>query len=134
MENERNRNAWRLREDILRISGADPRKCMRCGKCTGSCPAYDEMEFHPHEIVSMVERGVIAPLLASETLGRCLSCMACTERCPRGVAPARLVEAIRSVRLRERGVNDLSPDDIPAKIDEEMPQQALVSAMRKFRK
>ena len=33
------------KEEILRISGVNPRKCMRCGKCSGTCPAYGEMEY-----------------------------------------------------------------------------------------
>ena len=32
------------REQILRISGTDVRKCMKCGKCSGRCPAYHEMD------------------------------------------------------------------------------------------
>ena len=50
------------KETILRISGVDPRKCMRCGKCSGTCPSYDEMEYHPHQFVYMVEKGEIEPL------------------------------------------------------------------------
>ena len=41
-------------DTIKRISGVNPRKCMKCGKCTASCPAYDEMEYHPHQFVDMV--------------------------------------------------------------------------------
>ena len=36
-----------FKEQILRISGADVKKCMRCGKCSAACPSYDEMEYHP---------------------------------------------------------------------------------------
>ena len=54
-----------LREEILRISGVNTAKCMKCGKCSATCPAYDEMEYHPHQFVSMVENGDIQPLLES---------------------------------------------------------------------
>ena len=30
-------------------SGVNVRKCMRCGKCSATCPSYDEMEYHPHQ-------------------------------------------------------------------------------------
>ena len=46
-------------ETVRRISGVNPRKCMKCGKCTASCPAYDQMEYHPHQFVDMVETGRI---------------------------------------------------------------------------
>ena len=32
-----------LKEQVIRMSGVDPLKCMRCGKCSGTCPSYDEM-------------------------------------------------------------------------------------------
>ncbi len=123
-----------LREEIIRMSGVDPSKCMRCGKCTASCPAYDEMEYHPHQFVSMVESGDIEPLLDSESLYKCLSCFACIDRCPRGVEPAKLVEAVRLTAVRQQGANRMTPDDVPAMIDEDTPQQLLVSAFRKYTK
>ena len=123
-----------LREEIIRRSGVNPLKCMRCGKCSGTCPAYDEMEYHPHEFVYMVETGDIEPLMNSKSLYKCLSCFACIDKCPRGVAPAKLVEAVRLEVIRKQGANHLKPDDIPAMVDEELPQQLLVSAFRKYSK
>ena len=124
----------RLQEQILRTSGLNPRKCMKCGKCSGTCPSYDEMEYHPHQFVSMVESGNIAPLMESESLYRCLSCFACIDRCPRNVQPAKLVEAVRLMVIRQKGKNHLKPDQIPALLDDEMPQQLLMSVLRKHSK
>ncbi len=122
----------RLKEQLIRISGVNPRKCMKCGKCSASCPSYDEMEYHPHQFVSMVESGNIDPLMNSESLYKCLTCFACVDRCPRNVEPAKLVEAVRLMVIRQQGRNRLTPDDIPALIDDELPQQAIVSALRKY--
>ena len=66
-----------MMEQITRIAGVNPRKCMRCGKCSGACPAYDEMEYHPHQFVSMVENGRIDELMRSKGIYTCLSCFAC---------------------------------------------------------
>ncbi len=121
-----------LREEIIRVSGINPRKCMKCGKCSGTCPAYNEMAYHPHQFVSMVESGDIEPLLKSESLYKCLSCFACVDRCPRGVEPAKMVEAVRLAVLRQKGGNRMSANDIPALVDEDLPQQAIVSALRKY--
>ena len=123
-----------LKEQVLRMSGVNPLKCMRCGKCSGTCPSYNEMEYHPHEFVYMVEKGEISKLMASDSIYKCLSCMACVERCPRGVEPGKLVEAIRLLAVRRQGANHLKPDDIPALLDEDMPQQAIVTAFRKYTK
>lgn len=122
------------RKQILRMSGVDPKKCMKCGKCSASCPSYDEMEYHPHQFVYMVDKGDIGPLLESESLYKCLSCFACIERCPRGVEPAKLVEAVRLLATRKQGANHMTADDVPAKLNEDIPQQAIVSAFRKYTK
>ena len=123
-----------LREEILRMSGVNTGKCMKCGKCSATCPAYAEMEYHPHQFVGMVETGDIAPLLVSESLYKCLSCFACVDRCPRGVEPAKVVEAVRLVAIRQQGNNRMTANDVPAKIDADTPQQLLVSAFRKYTK
>ena len=123
-----------LREEIIRMSGVNTSKCMKCGKCSATCPAYDEMEYHPHQFVGMVETGDIEPLLKSESLYKCLSCFACVDRCPRGVEPAKLIEAIRLEVIRKQGANHLKADDVPNMLDEELPQQAIVSAFRKYSK
>ena len=123
-----------MREEIIARTGSDPYKCMKCGKCSATCPAYDEMEYHPHQFVGMVENGDIEPLLSSESLYKCLSCFACIDRCPRGVQPAKLVEAVRLSVVKQQGKNHLTANDIPALLDDETPQQLLVSAFRKYSK
>ena len=123
-----------VRENILRISGSNVKKCMKCGKCSGTCPAYDEMEYHPHQFVGMVECGDIEPLLNSDSLYKCLSCFACIDRCPRGVEPAKVVEAVRLIATRKQGANRMTANDVPKMVDEDTPQQLLVSAFRKYTK
>ena len=131
-----NNKTLREKEQILRISGVNPLRCMRCGKCSATCPSYEEMEYHPHQFVYMVEKGDIEPLLNSESLYKCLSCFACVERCPRGVEPAKLVEAIRLIKIRQKDANRMTADDVPpaAEADADLPQQAVVSAFRKYTK
>ena len=123
-----------LKEQVLRSSGVNVLKCMRCGKCSGTCPSYDEMEYHPHQFVAMVEEGRIEELMNSRSIYRCLSCMACIERCPRQVEPAKLIEAVRLAVTRQQGGSHLIPDQVPERLDPDMPQQAIVSAYRKYTK
>ena len=123
-----------LKERVLIMSGVDVRKCMACGKCSGACPSYNEMEYHPHQFVSMVKKGNIEPLMKSESVYKCLTCYACIERCPRGVEPAKLIEAIRLLAVRPQGSNHIKADDIPSLLDPELPQQAIVTAFRKYSK
>ena len=123
-----------MKDQVFRMSGVDTRKCMKCGKCSASCPSFNEMQYRPHQFVDMVNKGRIEELMASPSIYKCLSCFACVERCPRGVEPAVVVEAIRNLAERKQGGTYFSPDEVPALIDGTVPQQALVSAFRKYRK
>ena len=121
-------------ELIREISGVNPLKCMKCGKCSASCPSYNEMDIKPHQFVSYVINEDIEALTASKSLYKCLSCFACVERCPRGVKPGKLIDAARQVVVRQRGQEYLSADEIPELLDDETPQQLLMSAFRKYRR
>ncbi|MBP5307642.1 MAG: 4Fe-4S dicluster domain-containing protein [Clostridia bacterium] len=121
-------------ENIKRISGVDTKKCLRCGKCTASCPNYEDMEYHPHQFVYFIENGYLDRLLKSDAAFRCMTCFACVERCPRDVKPAKLIEAVRLTLVRQKDSNRLKPYDIIENLNADLPQQAIVSAMRKYTK
>ena len=121
-------------EEIREISGVDPYKCMKCGKCSASCPSFNEMDIKPHQFVSYVLRDDIESLVQSKSLWKCLSSLACVERCPRDAKPGKLIDAARQIVEREKGGNYLSPDEIPSLLDPELPQQLLVSAFRRYRR
>ncbi|MBO5196843.1 MAG: 4Fe-4S dicluster domain-containing protein [Clostridia bacterium] len=107
---------------------------MKCGKCSASCPSFNEMDIKPHQFVSYVLNDDLEALVNSKSLWKCLSCFACIERCPRDVKPGKLVDAARQLVVRERGGDFLSADEIPEKLDPELPQQLLVSAFRRYRR
>ena len=119
---------------VREISGINPLKCMKCGKCSATCPAFDEMDIKPHQFVSYIANENIEALAASKSLWKCLSCFACVERCPRDVKPGKLIDAARQVVVRQRGGNYLLADEIGALLDDELPQQLLVSAYRRYKR
>ena len=121
-------------ELVREISGVNPLKCMKCGKCSATCPAFDEMDIKPHQFVSYVANENIEALVNSKSLWKCLSCFACVERCPRDVQPGRLIDAARQLVVRTKGQTGLSPEEIPELLDSEVPQQLLVSAFRRYRR
>lgn len=121
-------------EQLKQISGVNPLKCMKCGKCSASCPSFDEMDIKPHQFVSYVIHDDVQALAASKSAWKCLSCFACIERCPRNVQPGKIIDAARQICIRQRGQTGLSPNEIPQLLDEEMPQQLLMSAFRKYRR
>ncbi|MEE1350713.1 MAG: 4Fe-4S dicluster domain-containing protein [Clostridia bacterium] len=122
------------KEMIEKISGVNPYKCMKCGKCSATCPAFNEMDIKPHQFVSYVLNEDIDALVKSKSLWKCLSCFACVERCPRDVKPGKLIDAARQVVIRQKDADYLKPDEVPELLDEDLPQQLLVSAFRRYRR
>ena len=118
-------------DKIKEISGSNPLKCMKCGKCSASCPSFNEMDIKPHQFVSYVQNEDIQSLVESKSLWKCLSCFACIERCPRNVQPGKLIDAARQIVVRQKGQDYLKADEIPELIDPETPQQLLGSAFRR---
>ena len=129
MKTEKNRA-----EMIKEISGVNPLKCMKCGKCSASCPSYNEMDIKPHQFVSYVINEDIESLVQSKSLWKCLSCFACVQRCPMDVKPGKLIDAARQIVERQKGGDYLTADEIPELLDPEIPQQLLVSAFRRYRR
>ena len=121
-------------EQIKQISGVNPLKCMKCGKCSASCPSFNEMDIKPHQFVSYVIHDDVEALANSASAWKCLSCFACIERCPRNVQPGKIIDVARQILVRQRGQEGLSPNEIPTLLDDEAPQQLLMSAFRKYRR
>lgn len=92
------------------------------------------MDIKPHQFVSYVINEEIESLVNSKSLWKCLSCMACVQRCPRDVKPGKLIDAARQLVVRQRGGDYLKPDEIPELLDEDVPQQLLVSAFRRYKR
>ena len=61
-------SAKKQAELVREISGVNPLKCMKCGKCSATCPAFDEMDIKPHQFVSYVANENIEALAESKSL------------------------------------------------------------------
>ena len=119
-------------ERIKEISGVNPYKCMKCGKCSATCPSFNFMDIKPHQFVTYVLNDDVEALANSKSLWKCLSCFACVERCPRDVKPGKLIDAARQTVIRQKDADYLKPDAVPELLDEDVPQQLLVSAFRRY--
>lgn len=115
---------------ITELSGETVTLCDQCGTCSGSCPMVAEMDLTPSELMRMVQLGQ-REALDSKTMWLCASCFACTVRCPRGLDLSKVAEALRQVTLR-KAIDRIDIRAIPAEELLELPQIALVGAMRKL--
>lgn len=118
----------------LDISGVKAKNCIQCGKCSAACPVAKHMDILPHRLVWDLSQGKITRLQQSNTPWKCLSCFSCSARCPKSIDPAALIEAVRLSIIRKQGENKIKADDIPALLDDNLPQQAMVSIFRKYAK
>jgi len=116
---------------IAALSGETITLCDQCGTCSGSCPMVAEMDVTPSQMMRLVQLGQSSEALDSKTMWLCASCFACTVRCPRGLDVSKVAEALRQVTLR-KAIDRIDVRAIPADELAELPQIALVSALRKL--
>lgn len=80
--------------------------CMQCGTCSGGCTNIDRMDMSPRTLILMIQRGEWEKVLKSNALWMCSTCYICTSRCPRGVRPADVIEAVKAIAMRQGIEND----------------------------
>ncbi|OGB93715.1 MAG: heterodisulfide reductase [candidate division NC10 bacterium RBG_16_65_8] len=117
--------------EIQAISGQDVRACYQCGKCTAGCPLASAMDLMPNQILRLLQLGEHEEVLKSRTIWQCASCLTCAARCPKEVDPARVMDALRTILMRQ-GVVHVEISNVPAQVLAEAPQQALIGGFRKF--
>lgn len=120
-------------EMLSQLAATNVALCIQCGRCSANCPVGWKMDVLPHRMVYELLTGNAETLLNANSPWKCLSCFSCAERCPKGVSPAAIMEAVRLTAIRSQGGNKLNPTELE-KYDDKLPQQALVAAFRKYNK
>ncbi|MBM3146878.1 MAG: 4Fe-4S dicluster domain-containing protein [Actinobacteria bacterium] len=90
-----------LRDEVLRIAGADAARCYQCGKCSAGCPMAAEMSPQPHDLMRLVARDQRTAALDNAAIWLCVTCETCTARCPNGCDPAGVIDSLRELSLKE---------------------------------
>lgn len=119
-----------LVDKIAELSGQDLYACYQCGKCSGDCPSVTQMEILPNQVIRLLQIGLPEVALQYNTIWICASCYTCTVRCPRGIDPSRIMEALRQVNLR-RNIDYTKIKEIKEEEIFILPQIALVANFRK---
>lgn len=83
--------------------GHNIQQCYQCGKCTAGCPVAFAMDIAPHQIIRMLQLGLLSETFKTETIWLCASCSTCSTRCPKEVDLANLMDNLRQMAI-ERGV------------------------------
>jgi len=119
-----------LAAKALELSGVNPYACYQCGKCSGGCPSISLMDLSPNQLIRTIQIGDVETALNSNTIWICATCFTCTVRCPKGVDLAKLMEALRQIKLR-KNIDHARVRGIPKEEIGILPQIALVSNFRK---
>lgn len=118
-------------DKVQELSGQNLLACYQCGKCSAGCPAVDEMDILPNQIIRYAQLGLKEELLASKAIWICASCLTCNARCPKGINIAEVIEALRQILLRNRE-DHLKVEKLSDKEKEDIPPIALICSMRKY--
>ena len=111
---------------VEEISGEKLAACYQCGKCSAGCPLVSAMDILPNQAIRLAQLGA-EEVLDFKAIWLCASCFTCAARCPKGVDLARVMEALRLIRLR-RNVDRLEIGKLP----DGLPPIAVISALRKY--
>jgi len=111
---------------VEEISGEKLSACYQCGKCSAGCPLVSAMDILPNQAIRLAQLGA-EEVLDFQAIWLCASCLTCAARCPKGVDLARVMEALRLIRLR-KNVDRLEIGVLP----EDLPPIAIISALRKY--
>ncbi len=117
---------------VNEISGQNVQNCYQCGRCSSGCPLTFAMKLLPSELIRLVQLGLEKEALETNTPWVCASCLTCHSRCPRGVDLAKVMEALRKIMLRPGISNRVELKDIPKETLAKLPQQGIVSGLRKL--
>ncbi|MBD3177778.1 MAG: heterodisulfide reductase subunit C [Armatimonadia bacterium] len=74
-------------------------RCYQCGRCSGNCPMAREMDLLPHQVIQHVLMG-IHEVCDAKTVWLCDGCHTCSERCPREIDVAAVIDALRMITTR----------------------------------
>ncbi|WP_051688144.1 4Fe-4S dicluster domain-containing protein [Desulfofalx alkaliphila] len=76
--------------------------CYQCQKCSAGCQVGDYTDFHPSQIIRMIQFGLKEEVLKSKFIWLCANCETCGARCPNGISTSAISDALREIALEEK--------------------------------
>jgi quinone-modifying oxidoreductase subunit QmoC len=73
--------------------------CLQCGTCTANCGLAGKQSHFPRRQMNLFQLGQLERLLEDPTAWHCYNCGDCSNRCPSGAKPGRLMGAIRQMAV-----------------------------------
>src|SRR5512138_2494821 len=92
------------------VSVAD---CYQCGKCTAGCPAAEDMDLPPSQVLRLLQTESTQHedrALRSMSIWMCIGCETCVSRCPQEVDLPRTMDFLRQEALARDVANQEAGD------------------------
>ncbi len=115
--------------ELEQATGETLSDCYQCGKCTAGCPA--SMDTTPSVLLRKLKLGLYQAALNSESIWSCMACLTCSERCPKNVSPARIIDGLKQIHLRNMDPR-VQAEALGQEFLAKSTQQAVVSGFRNF--
>jgi heterodisulfide reductase subunit C len=88
------------------------RSCLQCGTCGGSCPNGADMEYTPRELFALIVAGERERVLGDDSVWFCVSCYACTARCPKQIPVTEVMYTLKRLAAKERRTTGVGTDAV----------------------
>jgi heterodisulfide reductase subunit C len=95
--------------DIISVSDVNIDYCWQCKACAGGCPFSEFMDYHPNQLIRLVQLGMKKTALESSTIWICVGCNTCSAQCPQGIDMSNFMDALRQAAIKE-GAAIAEPD------------------------
>jgi len=97
--------------------------CYQCQKCASGCPIGFASDWLPSQIIRLILLGEVREVLSSRAIWLCVTCSACTARCPMGIDLAQVMDVLRPRAIVEGAV--------PAKTSEAIFNESFLKSVRR---
>lgn len=92
----------RFAQEIHQLSCEPVETCYQCQKCASGCPVAEYEDFHPNQIIRMIQLGFKQEVLQSKAIWLCAGCETCGARCPNEIHIAQVMDTLREIALAEK--------------------------------
>jgi heterodisulfide reductase subunit B len=90
-----------LASEVIRRSGTDLNKCLRCGTCANGCPFIQNFDYPPYGVLSLLQYDMRQEALSCASIWMCVGCHTCSSQCPMSIDMAAVMNTLRHMALEE---------------------------------
>ncbi len=79
-------------------------RCLHCRSCANGCPFVGAMDYHPNQVIRLVQLGMEKEALSCSTIWVCVGCNTCCINCPMAIDIPGIMDSLRHLALEKQVV------------------------------